>query len=240
MSNFLVLVCLAVMTVACAQMPKEQATTVEVAQPAPVQAEVKPAAPADPPVTQASDPVAPPVPAAPAVAAQAKEKPEVKEGFAFGGQLFLALQNWSRVGDKSDSKMGMGIGGSLGIGYQFDDMKFLIGPQFWYNSWEADYSQKSQSATDSVYVKMSDVGMALMTYFDDFFLEIGAGKSTISSAMVVNGQEIAYSYDGKQFNYTSVSLGMKYELFMFGIGMKNYDGLAKYADHFNFMIGLGF
>lgn len=239
MEKFLVLVCLAVMTVACAQMPKEQATSVEATPPAPAQAaEVKPVAPADPPVAQVQ--AAPVVPAAPAVVAQTKEKPEVKEGFAFGGQLFLALQNWSRVGDKSDSKMGMGIGGSLGIGYQFDDMKFLIGPQFWYNSWEADYSQKSQSATDSVYVKMSDVGMALMTYFDEFFLEIGAGKSTISSAMVVNGQEIAYSYDGDQFNYTSVSLGMKYELFMFGIGMKNYDGLAKYADHFNFMIGLGF
>jgi len=173
---------------------------------------------------------------------QAATKPaaEKEDGWALGGQVFVALQNWTRVGTSSDPKMGFGIGGTLGVGYQFSDMKFFIGPEIWYNKWSADYSQKSQSITDSVYVAMNDVGLSLVTFFDDFFLEISAGNSTLSSAMIVYGTEIPYNFDATKYTYTSVSLGMKIDFIIFGIGVKNYGGYAKYADHINLMLGLGF
>jgi hypothetical protein len=69
--------------------------------------------------------------------------------FAYGGDVYFALQNWSKVGMSNDSKMGYGFGGSYGLGVQVDDMKILIGPHLGYSSWSADYSSKSNSVTCS-------------------------------------------------------------------------------------------
>jgi len=176
----------------------------------------------------------------PTAVPSAEKKDEKKDGFVLGGHIFMALQNWSRVGATDDSKIGYGLGGTVGLGYRFDDSRFLVGPQFWYNKWEQNYSKKSQSITSSVYVAMKDVGFALLADFDDVFLEIGGGSSGISSAMTVNGQEIAYAYSGDSYTYTAVNLGLKMNPFVLGIGLKNYSGYAKYANHFNFMLGLGF
>lgn len=190
-------------------------------------------------VPVAEEPKAQPIDTKPNPAAEKKDDSKT-DGLAFGGHGVLAFQNWSRVGMKSDSKIGYGMGGSLGIGYHFGDTKFLVGPQLWYNKWQQNYSTKSQSATSSVYVAMSDAGLAFMADFDDVFIEIGGGSAGIKSAMTVNGKEIAYAYDGESFSYTALNLGVKMKPFLVGIGLKNYSGLAKYANHINFMFGLGF
>jgi hypothetical protein len=169
-----------------------------------------------------------------------KEEPKKKDGLAFGGNLLLAIENWSHVGADSDSKIGFGLGGTIGIGYQFGDMKILVGPDLWYNRWTQNYSNKSQSATSSVYVALSDAGVALTTYFDDFFLALGTGSANISSGMTVNGKEIAYAYDGTSYNYTTVSLGMKMNAFLLGLTFRNYSDLASNANHVGIMFGLGF
>jgi len=88
--------------------------------------------------------------------ASAQEVADQGVKFAYGGDAYLALQNWPKVGMADDSKMGFGFGGSIGIGAQVDDMKILIGPHLGYSRWSADYSHKPNSATDSVYVEMAD------------------------------------------------------------------------------------
>jgi len=160
--------------------------------------------------------------------------------FAYGGDAYFALQNWSKVGMADDSKMGFGFGGSIGVGAQVDDMKILIGPHLGYSRWSADYSHKPNSATDSVYVEMADVGLQFTAIFDDIVMAVGKGNSTISSGYIVNGRDIRYNYDGQSYPYSTVSIGFKMDMFLLSIGVVNYQGYAKDASRTDFRLGVMF
>lgn len=159
--------------------------------------------------------------------------------FAYGGDAYIALQNWADVGMKDDSKMGFGFGGNFGIGMQVDDMKLLVGPHLGFSRWSADYSSKPNSATDSVYVEMSDTGLQFTAVFDDILMSAGKGSSTISSGYVVNGRTIKYNYDGRSYPYSMVSIGFKMDSFLFSIGSVSYDGLSA-ANRADFRLGIAF
>lgn len=174
-----------------------------------------------------------------------EKAPEAKtsnEGISliFGGSIYFALENWSRVGTSGDSKMGFGFGGDFGIGMKIDDLNFFVGPHLGLNRWSADYSQKSQSATDSVYVEMADTGINLTMDWGDMYINMGTGSSTISSGMIVSGQDIKYSYSGDQYSYTLVGLGMNMDRVLLGLNTVNYSGYAKYADRIEILIGYRF
>ncbi|MFA6120441.1 MAG: hypothetical protein WCT35_01525 [Sideroxydans sp.] len=160
--------------------------------------------------------------------------------FAYGGDAYLALQNWSKVGMADDSKMGFGFGGSIGVGMQVDDMKILIGPQLAFSRWSADYSNKPNSATDSVYIEMADAGLQFTAIFDDIVMAVGKGNSTISSGYIVNGRDIRYNYDGKSYPYSTVSIGFKMDMFMFSVGVVNYEGYVQDASRTDFRLGVAF
>jgi hypothetical protein len=160
--------------------------------------------------------------------------------FAYGGDAYIALQNWSDIGTAGDTKMGFGFGGTFGVGAQIDDMKILIGPHLGFSRWSADYSNKPNSATDSVYVEMADTGLQFTAIFDDIVMAVGKGESTISSGYVVNGRTIKYGYDGNVYPYSTVSIGFKMDMLMFGIGVVNYQGYAKYASRTDFRLGIAF
>lgn len=161
-------------------------------------------------------------------------------GFAMGGELYIALQNWPDVGAPSDTKMGFGFGGGLGLGLHIDEMKFLVGPHFAMNRWSADYSNKPNSATDSIYVEMADAGMQVSMEFDDILISLGKGTSEITSGMIVNGSDIRYSYSGNRYNYSAVSIGMKFDSLMFSIGSVSYEGFARYCNRADFRLGVVF
>jgi len=159
---------------------------------------------------------------------------------AYGGDAYLALQNWPKIGMASDPKMGFGFGVNIGIGAQIDDMKILVGPHLGYSRWSADYSNKPNSATDSVYVEMADTGLQFTAIFDDIVMAVGKGNSTISSGYIVNGRDIRYNYDGNSYPYSTVSIGFKMDMFLFSIGVVNYQGYAKDASRADFRLGVVF
>jgi hypothetical protein len=160
--------------------------------------------------------------------------------FALGGDLYLALENWSRVGTSGDSKMGVGFGGMIGAGLRIDEMKVIVGPHASYNRWSADYSQKAQSATDSVYVTMSDTGVEFKAHFDDLFIQLGTGSSKIGSGMIVSGKDIQYPYSGEGYTYKSVGIGGKFDAIMLAVNATSYSGYAQYANRIEFILGLAF
>lgn len=160
--------------------------------------------------------------------------------FAYGGDAYIALQNWPDVGMKDDPKMGFGFGANIGVGAQIDDMKILVGPHLGYSRWSADYSNKPNSATDSVYVEMADAGLQFTAIFDDIVMAVGKGESTISSGYITNGVDIRYGYDGNSYPYSTVSIGLKMDMFLFSIGVVNYQGYAQAASRTDFRLGVMF
>ena len=167
-----------------------------------------------------------------------------KNGLAFGGNLFLALQHWSNigsgVGQSGDSKIGVGLGGTFGIGFRLDDIKVTAGPSLWSNTWSASATNTRTNVTSSVYLTMQDAGVALMAFFDDMYFEIGTGNSTVSAGARVGNQETSTTYNKQSFSYKTFSIGAKTGIWLFGLGVKNYDGYARNANHANFMLGIGF
>ncbi len=160
--------------------------------------------------------------------------------FAVGGDAYFALQNWPDVGMPDDTKLGYGFGGSIGVGVQIDEMKFLVGPHIGISEWTADYSHKPNSITDSVYVSMADMGMQVTMEFDDVIISMGSGSSTISSGYKVNGVDYKYAYNDESYPYSTVFLGFKSDIWMLGVGMVNYKGYAKDASRVDFRLGVTF
>jgi hypothetical protein len=165
---------------------------------------------------------------------------EAQIKFAMGGKLAIEPQYWSKVGTSDDPKFGIGLGGTLGVGLAIDSsMKVIVGPRIAYSMWSADYSNKDQSATQSVYANMADVGAGVVADFDDMWLQFGTGTSEITSGMMVDGKDIKYPYDGQRYQYYNVGLGFKSGMFHFGIGYTSYTDYAQYCDHVGFVMGIG-
>ncbi|HCA79066.1 MAG TPA: hypothetical protein DEP53_04960 [Bacteroidetes bacterium] len=159
----------------------------------------------------------------------------------FSGNLYVALENWSKVGDGSDSKIGIGLGGMIGLALNFDStMTFAAGPHFSYNSWTADYSKKPQSFTESVVLNMQDTGIEFSLVFDDIGLFLGTGKSKMEHYMTLTtGTKVPYyGLDGKTTNYTSVGFTFALSPFFIGAGYTSYADFAKDASRAEVRLGL--
>ena len=138
------------------------------------------------------------------------------------------------VGTTSDS-----AASDPSIGISIDEsMKVIVGPRIAYSMWSADYSDKPQSATQSVYVHMQDAGIGVHAEFDDMWLQFGTGTSEITSGMMVGGNDIQYGFSGDQYTYYNVGLGYKSGIFSLGIGFTSYTDYAQYCDHMSFILGL--
>jgi len=164
------------------------------------------------------------------------------QDFGFSGNLYVALQGWSKVGDGTDAKIGMGVGGMLGFALSFDSsMTFAVGPHFSYNSWTADYSKKAHSFTESVALNMQDTGLELSLVSDDMGVYLGAGKSKMEHFMILTGGTKVpyYGLDGETTDYKSVGVTFSISPFIAGIGYHSYAGFAKDASRVEFRLGLG-
>lgn len=160
--------------------------------------------------------------------------------FNFGGNVAFEPQYWSKIGSGDDPKFGIGLSGMGGVALAIDSlMRVVVGPRISYSMWSADYSEKDQSATQSVYVNMTDMGLAVSAEFDDMWLQFGTGQSEITSGMMVSGKDIKYPYSGDKYTYYNVELGYKTGIFQLGIGYTSYTGYAQYCNHVGFVIGLG-
>jgi hypothetical protein len=163
------------------------------------------------------------------------------QGLGVSGNLYIALQGWSKVGDGSDSKIGFGVGGMIGLELGIDSsMTFAVGPHFSYNAWSADYSNKPQSFTESVTLNMQDTGLELSLIIDDFGVYLGAGKSKMEHFMTLKtGTKVPYyGLDGKTTDYTNAGFTIGLSHIFFGAGYTSYAGFAKDASRFELRLGL--
>lgn len=165
--------------------------------------------------------------------------------FIFGANLYLSPQAWPNIGQDDDPKFGVGFGGMLGVGWQWDELVMLFGPHISYQMWTADYSQKPNSATQSVTIGMADVGVEAIFHFDKSMgFWMGAGSSTMDASMLLdNGDTFYYpGLDGEQFGYLSAGVTFKVgRLLRFGLGVTQYnEDAARDANRVEFRLGFGY
>jgi hypothetical protein len=161
------------------------------------------------------------------------------------GNLYVAPENWSKVGDANDSKFGVGLGGMIGLGLKIDDLVFGVGPHMGINRWEANYSNKSVSATTSVYYELVDTGIEGVFYMkmgkSKFAIFLGKGETEISGGYVVNGQTIMYPDTNKaKESYNNVGIGFYIGKILISPSYVTYTGVAKAAERLEIRIGLAF
>lgn len=164
------------------------------------------------------------------------------QDLGFSGNLYFALQNWTNVGDGTDTKIGIGLGGTIGLRLSLDSsMTVVVGPHFAYNAWGADYSEKANSYTESVTLNMQDVGLELALIWDDIGVFIGAGESKMEHFMTLkDGQKVPYyGLDGRSANYTTAGLTFAMPPFLLGIDVHSYADFAKDASRVEFRVGVG-
>ncbi len=161
------------------------------------------------------------------------------------GNLYVAPENWSKVGDGKDSKFGVGLGGMVGLGLRIDDLVFGVGPHMGINRWEANYSQKSQSATSSVYYELVDTGVEgdfyMMMGKSKLSIILGKGETEISGGYVVDGKTIMYPDTNKaKESYNNVGIGFYLGKIQISPTYVSYTGVAKAAERLEIRIGLAF
>ena len=161
------------------------------------------------------------------------------------GNLYVAPENWSKVGDGKDSKIGYGLGGMVGIGLKIDDLVVGVGPHMGINRWEADYSTKTNSATSSVYYELVDTGIEGVFYMNmgksKFAIILGTGETEISGGYVVNGQTIMYPDTNKaKESYKNVGIGFYFGKVQISPTYVTYTGVAKAAERLEIRIGIAF
>ncbi|MCX6135834.1 MAG: hypothetical protein NTU47_18680 [Ignavibacteriales bacterium] len=157
------------------------------------------------------------------------------------GNLYAALQNWSKVGDGSDSKIGFGGGGMVGLALVFDSsMTFAVGPHVAYNSWTADYSKKSVSFAENVVFNMEDAGSEASLLLDDIAVFMGVGESKMEAYYTLKGgTKVPYpTLDGKKAKYTTAGLSYNLSPLFIGVCVHSYADFAKDASRIEFRLGL--
>ncbi|MBA7503907.1 hypothetical protein ES706_02530 [subsurface metagenome] len=188
------------------------------------------------------------------LAAEAEKAPVKQSGvkFALGLDAYIAPQWWSKIGDPDDPKFGLGFGGTLGVGIKIDDWKFIVGPHVGFSRWQANYSNKPYSVTESVHQEMMDVGVEFIVDFGDMFCSCGLGTSEITSGMMVQGTDIKYPYSGDKYAYTNVAVGFKSGALAFSLGYVSYGkqvfdrnegqdpytGMGEFCDRIELRLGL--
>jgi hypothetical protein len=176
------------------------------------------------------------------VAAGAQQKPDSGAfGVRFAGNLYIAPQIWPDIGADDDQKVGVGLGGMLGLALVIDDTRLGVGPHFGYNIWTANYSSKPNSATQSVTFAMLDAGLELAFSMDDFVIFLGKGTSTMEAYMLLDsGSEFRYpGLDGEKFGYQTVGVGFTMKRFILGIVHTSYDDAAKDASRLEIRLAIG-
>lgn len=161
------------------------------------------------------------------------------------GNLYIAPENWSKVGMSDDSKIGLGLGGMLGLGLKIDDMIIGVGPHIGINRWEANYSKKAQSATSSVFYELMDTGIEgvfVMNFGKSkMAIILGKGKTDISSGYVVGGQTIPYpETDNKTEDYTNVGIAFYLGKIQIAPNYVSYTGVIKDAERLEIRLGFAF
>ncbi len=159
-----------------------------------------------------------------------------------GGNMFISLQYWEKIGMKNDPKIGLGLSGTMGVGIMVDTtVRVIVGPHIAYNMWEANYANKPQSYTQTVYTYMMDAGPGVVVNFYDTgtSIQIATGKSQISSGMILkDGRNVKYPYNRNFYTFYYVALGFKTKIFEFGLGYTSYSGYAKYCNRLEFLFGI--
>jgi hypothetical protein len=174
---------------------------------------------------------------------QPKEESSIK--LKIVGNLYVALENWSKVGDGKDAKIGYGLGGMVGIGLKIDDLVIGVGPHMGINRWDADYSSKTNSATSSVYYELMDTGIEGVFYMNmgksKCAIIMGAGETEINGGYVVNGQTIMYPNTNKaKESYKNVGIGFYFGKVQISPTYVTYTGVAKAAERLEIRIGIAF
>ena len=165
------------------------------------------------------------------------------DAIKFVSDLYFSPQSWPDIGDSSDPKFGLGVGGMFGIVMTpIENMPISIGPHFGVSFWSADYSKKSGGATDSVFVNLSDIGMEThLGLGNDSYFIFGAGITTLNSGMIAGGT--TYTYPGlakAEYQYTTAGLSFKLENFYIAPVVVNYSGYAHYANRVEIRCGTTF
>lgn len=179
---------------------------------------------------------------------QAQQKPAADTAsgsrFALGWNAYLSPQIWPDIGMDDDHKLGIGFGGMIGIAWIWDDLVIAVGPHLSYQMWTADYSQKPNSATQSVTIGMADAGLEAVFHFDKSMgFWAGTGSSTMDASMLLeNGDTFYYpGLNGEQFSYLSAgftfTVGQKFRL---GFGVTQYEEAARDANRVELRFGLGY
>lgn len=152
----------------------------------------------------------------------------------FGGEVHLGLQNWTSAGGGGDSKLGIGAGGLLGIGFQVDSSnKLIIGPGLDLSAWSS-----SESGT-TAYIEMTDIGAGALARFGNLVLTAGSGISTITAGVRANGHDTRYTYSGDQVNFYQVGIAYRLKPFLIGLSSTSYTGIGKDCGHVDIRVGFG-
>ncbi|MFA4966873.1 MAG: hypothetical protein WC624_01470 [Candidatus Margulisiibacteriota bacterium] len=170
---------------------------------------------------------------------RANAKPKDNDIPQFAGNFYFAPQTWPNVGNGSDTKFGLGLGGMFGLKMPLGDTTTSIGPHIGISHWSADYSKKSGGATDSVFVEMVDLGMEFQIEYENVQMIIGAGGTQLSSGMIIGGKTQMYpGLDKAQYQYTAAGLGFKMENYYIAVVAVSYSGYAHYADRMEIRGGM--
>lgn len=178
----------------------------------------------------------------------AQDKPETPaqggSRFAVAWNAYASPQIWPDIGADDDHKFGIGFGGMLGLAWIWDDLVIAVGPHLSYQLWTANYSQKPNSATQSVSFGMADAGIEAVFHFDEksgFWA--GSGMSTMDASMLLeNGDTFRYpGLDGAEFSY--LTAGFTFTMasrVRLGFGVTQYEKAARDANRIELRLGVGY
>jgi hypothetical protein len=162
-----------------------------------------------------------------------------QEGIRFGlrGGLFGSLQIWDHLEGTPDSKIGLGLMGTLTGGVNLDDdMYFGVGPLLG-GSFHSQ-SEKILGYQTTTTVNAVDFGVSIVGGFDDMFLLIGFGSAQASVTAEAGGESETVDMPDSA-PYRRVTLGFA-DGFGFGVSYVSYSDWARNLSRFEINLGLAF